>query len=52
MDCAAQCQRHSRRCSIIATFLCLIAINIVVGSLSSFKAQQAATDEHFSLRRG
>jgi hypothetical protein len=43
MNCAAQCERHSRLCSLIATFVCLTAINIVEGSLSSSNAQQAAT---------
>jgi hypothetical protein len=43
MNCAAQRERHSRLCSLIATFVCLTAINIVEGSLSSSNAQQAAT---------
>src|SRR5258707_7196889 len=43
MNRAAQRERHSRLCSLIATLVCLTAINIVEGSLSSSNAQQAAT---------
>ena len=43
MNCAAQRERHSRLCALVATFLCLIAINVLEGSLSPLNAQQAAT---------
>jgi outer membrane receptor protein involved in Fe transport len=43
MNRAAQRERHSRLCSLVATLVCLTAINILEGSFSSSNAQQAAT---------